>query len=1280
MASQIGVVDDAVHPFIAFEAEGGDDDDSPGGGRPTPTLFETSSTASFSNFVVKPGEGALGGDVFEFNVTITNTSTDPRAVLTAFAFQSKFSESPELGSRIGDKLFSASRIDTGEELPLGSVKKNAPAGGLFPGSRKFISINSSSDFPETFNAGEENEALEFGGARFVDENGNLFIDPTKGLQPGQSQTIRLALDFGTDDGALVRVPKGTITGTVIEDPLTGFPVLVDGSGNVVDIVEFIDVKALRNSDGTFNPSFATLDDQDNLVLNNEEYITLPRPNFAASDILGRNHTRSDYDISGLGDETEVFSFTDVGDLIPGVLNFEALLRGFGEGNPFVPIGEYYIQTEEGLFRQLLAGNYDEPGSLSATIDSANPSRSGFEEVPEDFSDDGPRQPRSGDPFGASARTIFSNFEVITDNPDTIENEGGAQGGNKFRFTMEITNTSPLDSGIYLTSFGYQTKQQGLADIIPEFDGFTQGDRRDLRGSPNGANLPIANSLSDINTYNQQLDIGQFPNSIGNTLLTAKIIDGAQPNKLESLKKNGPFTPILAGNSKFINVKSGAPAADQDADETSFGDPGTLDNRLGLAPGESQTVTIEMDYGDFRGIILKILPGTLSEDSPLLAALTPEERANFGLLSVTDNRDQRELEYAHPDVVGELIGFLPGSDARWLTPETLEEIIYITLNQPGDAPTVMNFGENFGQILAMAGFVPSAEFYKPDDAGNLLRQLMIGEYSVSTLPGDLNSFDFSFTDNTSGEFAFSANTSLLPANSFRLRADQLSAFNWDINGKEFSLFELDLDRSGGLIFEDAGGQNLLSWDLLTKGTKPNGGGVYWLSTNDNKNLFDQTASIIRPSGEEVGGLDFFGYRSSVELSFGQKLGGLNIQAFEDGTLTDSKKGRQNGVVPDVGAFKLFALDSPDSGRRSHFSDRTWLDRRQGIGIQDGDDGNTRARKLIDGDETLGISITGFAGLDALVKVDRITSDNGAEILVKAFNGYTPVHSKVFNLGSVPTDEIQTLNFRSPGFFDTLYISSADTDTMFTFREVELPVAFKTTFSLIPPGFEDAITGSGDLFGTAQDEAFLSEVDNVKIYAGEGNNKVLATGQNTTVFAGAGKDEITVVNGTVYAGEGENTITATGGSTKVYAGAAQDVIKLATGNNTVYAGEGNNQITTGDGDDLLYAGAGNDFILTGAGNDLIYAGEGNNFINAGTGYDHVYSGYGVDTFVLNAGEGFVTIYGVQPHDHFILGAGLSPETLRFTQSQGDTIISSGIDELAVLKWTQVSNVNLVNEFVI
>jgi hypothetical protein len=838
---QVGIVDDSIHRFIAFEAGTEDEDEEPGGGggggggRPTPTLFNTSSTASFSNFVVKPGVGDLGGDVFEFDVTITNTSSDPNAVLTAFAFQSKFSESPALGSRIGDKLFFARRVDNGEDIPLGSVKKNAPAGGLLPGSSKFISINSSNDFPEEFNAGEENEALEFGGARFVDENGKLFVDPTKGLKSGESQTIRLALDFGTDDGALVRVPKGTITGSVIEDPVTGFPVLVDGSGNAIDIIEFTDVKVLRKSDGTFSPSFATLDAAGNLVLDGQEYITLPRPNFAASDILGRNHTRSDYGISGLGDETEKFSFTDVGDLIPGVLNFEALLNGFGEDKPFVPAAEYYIQTEDGLFRQLLSGSYDELGSLSATISSTNAGRSALEEVPEDFSDDGPRQPRSGPAFGSSARTVFSDFQVIADDPTTIENEGGAQGGDVLRFTMEITNTSPLGSGIYLTSFGYQTKQQGLTDVNPEFDGFTQ-DRRDLRGAPNGANLPIATSLSDINTYNEDLDIGQFPNSIGNTLLTAKLVEGADPNKLAAVKKNGPFPPILAGNSKFITVKSGLPASDQDADENSFGDPGTLSNRLGLAPGESQKVTLEMDYGDFRGLILELVPGTLSEDSPLLAALTPEERANFGLLSVADNRDQRELEYAHPDVVGELIGFLPGSDATWLTPETLEEIIYITLNQPGNAPTVMNFGENFGQILGMAGFVPAAEFYKPDNAGNLLRQLIIGEYLVSTLPGDLASFEYSFISGTNfGEFSFNNNILEQPNNKFQVKADKLSAFSWTVDGIALSLLDLDLQRSKGFSFEKGQGLNLQELELFTSNKNANGD-VYRLlvkqgNTND-----------------------------------------------------------------------------------------------------------------------------------------------------------------------------------------------------------------------------------------------------------------------------------------------------------------------------------------------------------------------------------------------------------------------------------------------------------------
>jgi hypothetical protein len=724
---QIAIVDDSIHRFLTFELGSGDEDEgNGGGGGPSLGLFQTSSTASFSNFLVKPGVGAIGGDIFEFDLTIKNTSSDLNAVLTAFAFQSKFSESPGLGSRIGDKLFSARSlgiVGTDSSTPLDSVKKNAPAGGLIPGSSKFISINSSKDFPETFNAGEENEALEFGGARFVDENGELFVDPTKGLKAGESQTIRLALDFGTDDGALIRVPKGTIFGSVIEDSTTGFPIIdptVDT--NVEDIVEFLDVKALRDSDGTFNPSFTPLDQQ--------EYLTLPRVNNAASDILGRNHTRSDYGISGLGagGEDDIFAFDGIGDIVPGMLNFEALLRGFGEDKPFLPVAEFYIEQGTEVFRQLVAGNYDndralgEDGFASVDVDTASRTKT---ELLEDPDDTGPVS--RGPALGSSAKTIFSNFKVIADDPSTLFNEGGAQGGNIFEFDMEIFNTSGLDSGIYLTSFGFQTKQQGLSDIIPEFDGFTEGTRLDLRGGPNGANLPICTSLDDVNCFNDELGIGQFPNGIGNTLLTVDLIDGADPLKLASIKKNGPFTPILEGNSKFITVKSGLPSANQDADETSFGDPGTIDEQLGLAPGESQKVRLRMDYGDFRGAILKVLAGTLSEDSPLLAALTPEERDYFGLLSTNDCRDQRELEFCHPDVVDELIGFLPGSDATWQLPKSLEDVIYITLNQPGDAPTVMDFEKNFGFILGMAGFVPAAEFYRVEE-GQFRRQLVVGKYT------------------------------------------------------------------------------------------------------------------------------------------------------------------------------------------------------------------------------------------------------------------------------------------------------------------------------------------------------------------------------------------------------------------------------------------------------------------------------------------------------------------------------------------------------------------------
>jgi predicted extracellular nuclease len=179
--------------------------------------------------------------------------------------------------------------------------------------------------------------------------------------------------------------------------------------------------------------------------------------------------------------------------------------------------------------------------------------------------------------------------------------------------------------------------------------------------------------------------------------------------------------------------------------------------------------------------------------------------------------------------------------------------------------------------------------------------------------------------------------------------------------------------------------------------------------------------------------------SVRLTFGQVLKQIEVEATQDGVSLGRVRGSQNGVVPNVDPFTIFALDSPDTGRRAGFIDRTWLDQGEGIGIADGDDGNSSSRKGIDGDEILGLAVTGFQTRDALVNVDRIASSDGAQIRVAGFKGNTLVDEEIFDLGVVSSGVIQTLTFNSTGFFDTLQISAADADTQFTFRSVELPTA-------------------------------------------------------------------------------------------------------------------------------------------------------------------------------------------------------------------------------------------------
>lgn len=180
---------------------------------------------------------------------------------------------------------------------------------------------------------------------------------------------------------------------------------------------------------------------------------------------------------------------------------------------------------------------------------------------------------------------------------------------------------------------------------------------------------------------------------------------------------------------------------------------------------------------------------------------------------------------------------------------------------------------------------------------------------------------------------------------------------------------------------------------------------------------------------------------TNLSVGQRLTRLEIEARENGVLVERVEGEQNRPAPDAGVFDLFAVDSADSNpNRSNLVDRTFFDQGEGIGIIDGDDSTPGLQTRIDGDEILGISSVGFVADEALIRVDRVTSEDGAEIRVEAFKDGALVDVGVFSLGSESPRDIQTVNFISNGLFDTLQISAADSDTQFTFRSLELPEAF------------------------------------------------------------------------------------------------------------------------------------------------------------------------------------------------------------------------------------------------
>ncbi|WP_414526556.1 Ig-like domain-containing protein [Nodularia chucula] len=197
------------------------------------------------------------------------------------------------------------------------------------------------------------------------------------------------------------------------------------------------------------------------------------------------------------------------------------------------------------------------------------------------------------------------------------------------------------------------------------------------------------------------------------------------------------------------------------------------------------------------------------------------------------------------------------------------------------------------------------------------------------------------------------------------------------------------------------------------------------------------------------------------------------------------------------------------------------------------------------------------------------------------------------------------------------------------------------------------------GTPGDDVIVGTLGNDSLFGGAGNDIIYAGGGDNYLFGGDGDDSL-------FGGNGNDALFGGNGNDQLFGGA---------GNDYLYGGPGDNLLDGGDGNDILYAGNGNNTLLGGAGDDIIYSGSGQNLINAGSGNDMIFLNGGQDTVAIAQGQGVDTInnFQVSLGQKIGLSGGLSFDQLTLTQSGMDTLIKTGDETLAVLKFVQSSSLN-------
>lgn len=172
--------------------------------------------------------------------------------------------------------------------------------------------------------------------------------------------------------------------------------------------------------------------------------------------------------------------------------------------------------------------------------------------------------------------------------------------------------------------------------------------------------------------------------------------------------------------------------------------------------------------------------------------------------------------------------------------------------------------------------------------------------------------------------------------------------------------------------------------------------------------------------------------------------------------------------------------------------------------------------------------------------------------------------------------------------------------------------------------DASLYAGEVAGTEMPD-LLDAVDfgsNQAYFAGDGADRVIASGADDFADGGPGDDRLTMLEGddVAYGGAGQDLLEGGLGNDDLRGGADDDALDGSRDNDILRGGDGNDILSGGREDDILLGGAGNDVLSGGRvsqydgtvrGVDVLDGGEGDDELNL-TGDDTGTGGEGADTF--------------------------------------------------------------------